>query len=259
MSYNHPQGRPGRNRHNRRPSFVPPPFYTDNLGHDEYMEPVTIMMAEGNHTRLNCLFSRDWPQAFIHEVFAEATQLPIIESVQSFQTPIGHVNCTRALSTFVRPTGRGRLMVQLAILETEIYPHLNLPIIMGRHQVTHFNGPAWPYTQHLQPLVRLDFSPRHSSTFPGAPAMYEPMTAGLSGFHNYTPPPPASLPSSAYTLGQQLQVADFPQAGHSTFASAATAGELSQEGRTRMWVENNMDNDNNAPSGYGTVSPLPPR
>jgi hypothetical protein len=249
MNYNHLYGWFGGHQQTRRRSFIPPPYDTNNLRHDEFMASLAVMTAGGDQARLDCLFSRDWPQSFIHAVFAEATGLPIIEFAQSYQTPRGHIDCTRAIRTLVMPAGLDTFTaIQLPILETEIYPYLNLPVIMGRPQVTSFMPPHWPWTEVLEPLVQLDFSPRHSYTFPGTPVMYEPMTAGLNGFHNYTPPPPAWPPSLAYTPGQQRQVADFPQVGHSTFASAATAGELSREEQTRIWVENSINNNNNAPS-----------
>lgn len=246
------------NHHHRKRTFVQPPVDTNNLQHHEFMMDVDVIMAGGNQVTLNSLFSGDWPEGFIPAAVAEAQGGTIIEFVRSYQTPRGHINCTRAVEAWVRPVWRDEWSMvrpvcldewtliklpileaaQLSILKAQHLPS-DISLIMGLPQVTKFMPPNWPYTEGLPSLVRLDFSPRHSYTFPGAPTIYGPMTAGLGDFHNYMPPPP----------GQQLQVADFPQAGHSTFASAATAGELFREGRTRMWVENNMDNGNNAPSG----------
>lgn len=222
------------------------------------MAKVSVMLAEGNQSSLDCLFSRDWPQAFIRADIAEATRLPIFDSVQSYQTPFSHINCTRAIRALVMPVGfETPTPIFLSVLEREIAPYPNIPIIMGRPQVAYFVGFDWPNLEPHEPLVRLDFSPRHAYTFPfpGTLAMHETMAAGLGGFHNYStpplPPPPVWSPS-AYTPHQH-QVVDFPQVGYNTFAPSATAGELSREEQTRIWVEdnnaNNINNNNNAPSG----------
>jgi hypothetical protein len=227
------------------------------------MAPLTIMTAEGSQTLLNCLFSRDWPQAFIHAWFAEATRLPITEFGQSYQTPRGRIDCTRSIRTLIKPEGLNTFTaVEFPILEAEIYPHHNLPVIMGRPQVEYFLGPDWPHTETLQPLVQLDFSPRplverdfsprrHAYTFPFTPAMYEPLmtTEDQGGFYNYDTPP-----SLAYTPGQQHQAADFPQVGQRTLAGPNAAGELSRHSRTQMWVED-IINNSNAPSPYVTTFP----
>jgi hypothetical protein len=256
MDYNRPRGWSGGNR---RRSFVQPPIDTNNLPDNEYMESVDVMTAEGNEVRFDCLCSGDWSEAFIHAEFAKILGGPIIEFVQSYQTPRGHINCTRAIRALVKPADLDSWTpVQLSILETGFYPHLNIPLIMGRHQVAHFKGPYWPYTQPLQPLVQLDFSIRPSYTFPGAPAMYETRTAGPSGFYNYPPPPlPPAWPSSPYTPPGQAQVVDSPQVGHDTFAPVTTAGELTREDQTRIWVENNS-RSGNTPAGYVTPFYRPP-
>jgi hypothetical protein len=224
------------------------------------MGSVDVMTAEGNEARFDCLFSGDWSQAFIHAEFAKTLGGPIIEFVQSCQTPRGPINCTRAITALVKPADVDSwTLVQLSILETEFYAHLNIPLIMGRPQVAHFKGPYWPYTKPLPPLVQLDFSIRPSYTFPGAPTMYETRTVGLNGFHSHPPPPPA-WPSSPYTPPGQAQVVDSPQVGHDTFFTMAgelTGEDQSQMEQTRMWVENNS-RSGTTPAGYITPFYHPP-
>ncbi|KAH6640474.1 hypothetical protein F5144DRAFT_95406 [Chaetomium tenue] len=233
--------RPGSHQGTRRPSFVPPRVNTDSLRHDEFMWPLWVMAGRRYQAPLDCLFSRDWPAAFIHaklvEVIVKATKLPIVDFEQSYQTPMGHITCTRAFGVLVRPDGLDNFhILLLPILETDIYPYGNIPIIMGQPQVTYFMGPNWPpieADEALPPLIQPDFSSsRHSYTFPGAPAMYNPTATG--GFYNNTLLPASPSPL-AYTP-DQTQV-NFPQVGHYTFPPAAMMGGLSREDQTRMWVD----------------------
>ncbi|EAQ85190.1 predicted protein [Chaetomium globosum CBS 148.51] len=232
----HPYRWPLSQQGTRRPSFDPPRVDTNNLGHNEFMWPVSVMVAHGDQAYLQALFSGDWPDAFIHAKFVEDARLPTDEYVRPYQTPMGHIICTRAIKALVRPEGLVDFeTILLPILEEEVYPYDNMAIIMGQPQVEFFMGPDWPGIEPLQPLPRPDFSsPRHSLTFPGAPAMYGPTMTG--DFHNNTLLP--AWPSYPAYTPNQTQVNFSQVGGHYTFASAAMAGGLSREDQTRMWVDN---------------------
>ncbi|KAH6843113.1 hypothetical protein B0I37DRAFT_418234 [Chaetomium sp. MPI-CAGE-AT-0009] len=229
----------GRHEIRRRDLIRRPPFNIYDVQPDEFTWGVTIMMANGNESTLPGLFSRDWAQGFLYEEIAEATGLPIFESVQSYWTPIGRIHCTRAINLYLKPDGfEDFISVFLPILETGDYRHQNLPIILGRPLATFYWGPNWPLRIDLHPpLLQLNFSPPSSNTFP-EPETHQPMAAATTGFHN-TPP---AWPASGYVPSRQLQVG-FLQAGESTFVPAATAGDISStEEETRLWVEENNNN-----------------